>query len=176
MAKKVATKKIRPKKDASEDLQEFFEDGLKDLYWAEKALVKALPKMRTNATSRKLKTAIEDHLEETRGHVTRLEEVFQSIGKKSQAAKCDAMDGLLQEGDDIMKETQPGAARDAGIIAASQKVEHYEIASYGTLATFADQLGHKEAARILKQTLKEEKNCDSLLSKLAKSEINLKAM
>ncbi|ANH80888.1 hypothetical protein A8C56_07765 [Niabella ginsenosidivorans] len=176
MAKKTSTAgKVPAKKEAAEALQDFFADGLKDIYWAEKALVKALPEMQKNASSGKLKTAIGDHLEETKGQVARLEEVFRLIGKKAQAAKCDAMDGLLKEGDSILKETKPGAVRDAGIIAASQKVEHYEIATYGTLATFAVQLGHKEAARLLQDTLKQEKNCDILLSKLAKSEINLKA-
>lgn len=170
-----AAKKVPAKKDAAEELQDFFEDGLKDIYWAEKALVKALPKMQKNASSANLKSAIADHFEQTKGHVTKLEEVFKSIGKKAVAAKCDAMDGLLKEGESILEETKPGAVRDAGIIAASQKVEHYEIATYGTLATFASQLGHKEAASLLQETLKQEKNCDSLLSKLAKSEINLKA-
>ncbi|PVD52396.1 hypothetical protein DC498_09825 [Terrimonas sp.] len=173
---KKAAKKVPAKNDAAEELLDFFVDGLKDIYWAEKALVKALPGMQKNASSENLKSAIGDHLKETRGHVSRIEEVFKSIGKKAVAAKCDAMDGLLKEGKDILKETQPGAVRDAGIIAASQKVEHYEIATYGTLATFARQLGHKEAVQLLNETLKEEKNCDSLLSKLAISEINLKAI
>ncbi|MFT3902694.1 MAG: ferritin-like domain-containing protein [Niabella sp.] len=177
MAKKsTPAGKVPAKKDAAEELQDFFIDGLKDIYWAEKALAKALPKMQKNASSGKLKTAIGNHLEETKGQIARLEEVFKLIGKKAQAEKCDAMDGLLKEGDSILKETKPGAVRDAGIIAASQKVEHYEIATYGTLATFASQLGHKEASKLLQDTLKQEKSCDSLLSKLAKLEINLKAM
>lgn len=177
MAKKTSTTKKTPaKKDAAKELEELFIDGLKDIYWAEKALVKALPKMQKNATSTKLKNAIGDHLEETKGHVVRLEEVFKLLSKKAQAAKCDAMDGLLKEGDSIIEETQPGNVRDAGIIAASQKVEHYEIATYGTLATFANQLGHKSAAQLLMDTLKQEKSCDTLLSKLAKSEINIKAI
>jgi ferritin-like metal-binding protein YciE len=175
MAKNAPAKKVPAKKDAAEELQDFFEDGLKDIYWAEKALVKALPKMQKNASAPNLKTAIESHLNETKGHVTRLEEVFKLIAKKAVAAKCDAMDGLLKESESILEETQPGAVRDAGIIAASQKVEHYEIATYGTLATFASQLGHKDAAKLLTDTLREEKNCDTLLSKLAKSEINIKA-
>lgn len=176
MAKKATNaKKVPAKSDAAEELKDFFEDGLKDIYWAEKALVKALPKMQRNASSAKLKTAIEQHLKETQGHVKNLEKVFTLIGKKAQAAKCDAMAGLLKEGNDILEETKPGAVRDAGIIAASQKVEHYEIATYGTLATFATQLGHKDAAKLLADNLKQEKNCDTLLSKLAKSEINLKA-
>lgn len=175
MAKATATK-VAPKKDAADELQEFFEDGLKDIYWAEKALVKSLPKMQKNATSAHLKSAIAKHLEETKGHVSRLEETFQSIGKKAQAQKCDAMDGLLKEGDGILKETKPGPVRDAAIIAAAQKVEHYEIATYGTLATYAKLLGHKTGLNLLLQTLKEEKKCDTDLTKLAKTEINLKAV
>jgi len=173
--RKAPAKKIAAKKDAAQELLEFFEDGLKDMYWAEKALLKALPLMKVNASSAKLKTAIDDHIAETQQHVTRLEEVFAILGKKAKAEKCDAMDGLLKEGKSILKETEPGAVRDAGIIAASQKVEHYEIATYGTLATYASQLGHKDAVSLLKSTLQEEKNCDKLLSKIAVSEVNIKA-
>ena len=176
MAKAKTAGKVPAKKDAAQELQDFFEDGLKDLYWAEKALTKALPKMKKNATSAKLKEAINGHLEETRTHVTRLESVFKSIGKKPQAAKCDAMDGLLKEGEGILEETETGAVRDAGIIAAAQKVEHYEIASYGTLATYAKMMGHKEALKLLLATLAEEKKCDKDLTKLAKSEVNVKAI
>lgn len=176
MAKSKKTGKVPAKKDAAQELQDFFEDGLKDIYWAEKALTKALPKMHKNATSAKLKEAINAHLDQTKNQVTRLEKVFASIGKKAQAAKCDAMDGLLKEGEGILEETQTGAVRDAGIIAAAQKVEHYEIATYGTLATYAKMLGHKEASSLLVTTLKEEKKCDTDLSKLAISEINLKAI
>ena len=167
--------KVPAKKDAAGELQGFFEDGLKDIYWAEKALVKALPKMQKNAQSEKLKSAIADHLEETKGQVTHLEEIFSLIGRKAVAVKCDAMDGIIKEGDSILKETKAGAVRDAGIIAACQKVEHYEIATYGTLATFADQLGMKEPAKLLRTTLEQEKNCDSILSELAVSEVNLLA-
>ncbi|HEX7755878.1 MAG TPA: ferritin-like domain-containing protein [Niabella sp.] len=173
---KATARKVAPQKNAADELQDFFEDGLKDIYWAEKALVKALPKMQKNATSAQLKSAISSHLQETTGHVTRLEEVFQSIGKKAQAQKCDAMDGLLKEADGILKETKPGPVRDAAIIAAAQKVEHYEIATYGTLATYAKLLEHKTALNRLLQTLKEEKNCDTSLTKIAKTEINLKAV
>ena len=176
MAKKeTKTGKVAPKKDAAEELKDFMVDGLKDLYWAEKALVKSLPKMAKNATSKKLKDALNQHLKETKNQVVRLESVFKSLKLKAQAVKCDAMDGLLKEADGILEETKPGAVRDAGIIAASQKVEHYEIASYGTLATYAKLLGEKEALKLLLETLKEEKNCDNDLSKLAKTEINLKA-
>lgn len=169
------TQKVKPKKDAAENLREFLVDGLKDLYWAEKALVKNLPKMQKNATSSKLKDAIASHLDETEGQVTRLEKAFKALDEKAEAVKCEAMDGLLKEAEEILKETEPGAIRDAAIIAAAQKVEHYEIASYGTMATYAKLLGEKETLALLKETLAEEKNCDKDLTKLATSEINLKA-
>ena len=167
--------KIKAKCNAAKDLKDLFEDGLKDIYWAEKELVKALPKMEKNATSQKLKTAISSHLEETKEHVRRLEEVFKSIGVKAKAEKCDAMAGLLEEGKGIMEETEPGAVRDAGIIAASQKVEHYEIATYGTLAAFAKVLQHKDALKLLLATLKEEKSCDEKLTSIADTNLNSKA-
>lgn len=175
-AKKTSSEtKVKAKADAAKDLQDLFEDGLKDIYWAEKALVKALPKMEKNATSKKLKTAIQSHLEETKTHVTRLEDAFKSIGVKAEAEKCDAMAGLLEEGEGIMEETEVGSVRDAGIIAASQKVEHYEIATYGTLAAFAKVLGHKEALKLLLLTLKEEKACDEKLTSIADTNLNSKA-
>ncbi len=176
MATKQTTKgKVAPKKDAAEHLKDFMIDGLKDIYWAEKELVKNLPKMKTNATSSKLKKAIEGHLQETKEHVKRLEGVFKSLDEKAEAVKCDAMAGLLKEAEGILEETEPGAVRDAAIIAAAQKVEHYEIASYGTLIAYAKLLRQKEAKELLGATLKEEKTCDKDLSKLATSEINLKA-
>lgn len=177
MAKaKTAAGKVPAKKDAATELQDFFIDGLKDIYWAEKHLVKALPKMQKNATSAKLKEGIGKHIEQTKNHVTRLETVFSSIGEKAQAKKCDAMEGLLKEGEGILEETQTGAVRDAAIIAAAQKVEHYEIATYGTLATYAKMLGHDEALSELIANLEEEKTCDTDLTELAKSEINLDAI
>ena len=175
-AKKTSSEtKVKAKADAAKDLQDLFEDGLKDIYWAEKALVKALPKMEKNATSKELKSAIQSHLEETKEHVSRLEEVFKSIKVKAEAEKCDAMAGLLEEGEGIMEETEVGSVRDAGIIAASQKVEHYEIATYGTLAAFAKVLGHKEALKLLLFTLKEEKACDKKLTSIADTNLNSKA-
>ena len=170
-----ATKKTPAKKDAAKDLSDLFEDSLKDIYWAEKALVKALPKMMKNATNEELKAAIEKHLGETETHVTRLEEIFESMGKKAQAKKCDAMQGLLDEADSIVEETEPGTVRDAGIIAASQKVEHYEIATYGTLAAFAKILEEKDALKNLLATLEEEKTCDESLTQLADVNLNSKA-
>jgi len=169
------TAKVAAKADAAKDLQDLFEDGLKDIYWAEKELVKALPKMEKNASSKDLKAAIASHLNETKSQVSRLEDVFKSIGKKAAAVKCDAMAGLLEEGKGIMEETEIGAVRDAGIIAASQKVEHYEIATYGTLAAFAKVLGHKEALKMLLETLKEEKSCDEKLTSIADTNLNSKA-
>lgn len=166
---------VKPKASAAEGLRDLFVDSLKDIYWAEKALVKALPKMAKNATSQNLIDAINDHLEVTKGQVSRLEEVFASVGEKAVAKKCDAMDGLIKEGEGILEETEPGAVRDAGIIAASQKIEHYEIATYGTLAAFAKTLGEDEAVSLLVQTLNEEKEADVTLTEAAYNTINFDA-
>jgi len=174
-AKTSTEKKTPAKSDAAKELEDLFEDSLKDIYWAEKALVKALPKMQKNATDETLKEAIGQHLVETKEHVSRLEATFESIGVKAQSKKCDAMQGLLDEADSIIEETEPGTVRDAGIIAAAQKVEHYEIATYGTLAAFAKVLNEKEALANLLSTLEEEKNCDSLLTQLADTNLNSKA-
>lgn len=168
--------KTPAKKDAAKNLSDLFEDSLKDIYWAEKALTKALPKMQKNATDPKLKKAIGDHLEETKEQIKRLEACFKALKKKPQAKKCDAMQGLLDEGKSIMEETKPGAVRDAGIIAASQKVEHYEIATYGTLAAYAKVLKEKECLKQLISTLDEEKNCNNLLTKIADTNLNSKAI
>jgi ferritin-like metal-binding protein YciE len=157
-------------------LNELFIDELKDIYWAENHLVKALPKMAKAATSEKLRTAIENHLSETKNHVTRLEQAFESIDEKAVAVKCEAMAGLIKEGEEIVQETKNGTiTRDVGIISAAQKVEHYEIASYGTLKTLAGVLGYSEAAELLDATLQEEKNADSLLTQIAESNINQSA-
>ncbi|MGZ3776121.1 MAG: YciE/YciF ferroxidase family protein [Mucilaginibacter sp.] len=157
-------------------LNELFIDELKDIYWAEQHLTKALPKMAKAATTDELRTAIQNHLAETETHVTRLEQVFESIGEKAMAKKCEAMAGLIKEGDEIVAETEKGSTtRDAGIISAAQKVEHYEIASYGTLKTLASVLGHNEAAEILNTTLQEEKNADNKLTQIAESSINQSA-
>ena len=175
-AKKSSTsKEVKPKKSAAEDLREFFVDALKDIYWAEKALTKALPKMSKNATTSKLIEAIDNHLLETENQITRLEKVFELLGEKAVAKKCEAMDGLITEGEDILKETKPGPVRDAGIIAASQKIEHYEIASYGTLCAYAKTLGEDEAGALLYETLEEEKNADLTLTEAAYNDINFEA-
>ena len=159
----------------SSKLQKLFEEELKDIYWAEKALVKAIPKMIKNATSDELKEALENHLTETEGHVDRAEQVFRVLGKEPKAKKCEAMAGLIKEAEEIMDESDEGVMRDAGIISAGQKVEHYEIASYGTLRTFANTLGLDEAVSLLEQTLAEEKAADEKLTEVAESAINVQA-
>ncbi|RRQ46074.1 ferritin-like domain-containing protein [Chryseobacterium sp. SC28] len=169
------TTKTPAKRNAAKDLKDLLEDSLKDIYWAEKALVKALSKMEKNASDDKLKEAIAQHLIETEEHVSRLEECFESLGKKAQAKKCDAMQGLIEEAESIIKETEPGTVRDAGIIAASQKVEHYEIATYGTLAAFAKILEEETSLKNFLATLEEEKKCDELLTKLADTNLNSQA-
>lgn len=174
-AKTATAGKVQPKRTAAEDLRELFVDGLKDIYWAEKALLKALPKMAKNTTTADLVAAINEHTVVTQGQADRLEKVFSLIGEKAVAKKCEAMDGLIKEGEEIMKESQPGPVRDAGIISASQKIEHYEIASYGTLCAFAKTLGEEEAGRLLHQTLEEEKEADLLLTERAYNSINFEA-
>lgn len=156
-------------------LMQLFEDSLKDIYWAEKALVKSLPKMTKKATSEELIDAMTSHLEETKEHVVRLEKIFSLIGKKAEAEKCDAMEGLIEEASSIMEECEEGSMRDAGIIAAAQKVEHYEIATYGTLRQFAETLGLTEAEEILATTLQEEKEADLKLSEVAMEAVNIDA-
>jgi len=156
-------------------LQKLFEDELKDIYWAEKALTKAIPKMIKNASSEDLVAALEKHLEETQEHVTRVEQIFEIIGKNPVAKKCEAMAGLVEEAVQIMEDCEEGAMCDAGIISAGQKVEHYEIASYGTLRQFAETLGLDDAVQILAMTLSEEKAADEKLSEVAVNAINIEA-
>ncbi|MEX0608093.1 MAG: ferritin-like domain-containing protein [Balneolaceae bacterium] len=169
-------KSVKAKSDAAKGLTTLFENQLKDIYWAEKALVKAIPKMISNASSDELTKALDDHLSETEKQVDRLEKVFDSIDVKAKAEKCEAMEGLIKEAEEIMKETEKGDVRDAGIIVAAQKVEHYEIATYGSLCVFAETLGEDEALKLLKDTLKEEKQADEKLSKIAESTVNVEAM
>ena len=166
---------VKAKSTAAEGLKELYIDSLKDIYWAEKALLKALPKMAKNATTESLVAAIDDHIAVTEEQVARLERVFELAGKKAVAKKCEAMDGLIKEGEEIMKSTEPGPVRDAGIIAASQKIEHYEIASYGTLRAFAKTLGDSEAVALLEETLNEEKQADVTLTEAAYNDINFEA-
>lgn len=167
--------KVAAKKDAAKSLDDLFEDCLKDALWAENALVGALPKMAKNATSKNLKKVLDDHLKETKNQIKVLKDVFKSIGIKPEEEKCDAMAGIIEEGQGILESTEPGSVRDAGIIAACQKAEHYKIASYGTMVAYAQILGHKEAKTFLQSILKEEKTADKMLSSLAKTEINIQA-
>jgi ferritin-like metal-binding protein YciE len=161
---------------AGSPLEKLFTDTLKDIYWAEKHLVKELPKMQKAATTRELKDAIDAHTVQTEEHVVRLEQVFEMLGQKAQAKKCDAMEGLLKEGHSVIEETEEGTmTRDAGLIMSAQKVEHYEIATYGTLVSMATTLGMEDAAEVLTTTLEEEKETDSSLTAIAENDINWEA-
>ena len=159
-----------------ETMEDLFLAEIKDLYDAEKRLVKALPTMAEAATSPELRHAIQSHLNETEGHVTRLETIFSELGEAPKGTTCDAMKGLIKEGDNMIGETEPSALRDAGLIAAANRVEHYEIAAYGSAKTFAEQLGHDNAAILLEQTLQEEKMADQKLTNIAKGMVNSQAM
>lgn len=154
-------------------LQRFFIDEIKDIYWAENHLLKALPKMQEAASSQELKKAFGDHLAVTQTHVTRLEQVFAKLGEEAEGKKCDAMAGITDEAEEIIDDTEDGTStRDAGLVLAAQKVEHYEISTYGGLIQLANALGHTEIADLLTATLKEEKEADSMLSSLAEHGIN----
>lgn len=158
-------------------LKDFFIDELKDVYWAEKHLLKTLPKMQKAATSQQLKDAFGDHLTVTQTHVTRLEQVFEMLGEKAQAKKCDAMAGITEEGDGVISDTEAGTStRDVGLIFAGQKAEHYEIATYGGLAQLANTLALKQVAGLLSQTLAEEKEADMKLTDIAEKNINYEAV
>jgi ferritin-like metal-binding protein YciE len=158
-----------------ETFDELFEGTLKDIYYAEKAILKALPKMAKKASSRKLESAFTKHERETERQVERLDKVFAIIGKKPAGKKCPAIDGILEEGEEVMKEAKDDTIRDAAMLAAAQSVEHYEISRYGTLIAWAEKMGHSDAAKLLQQTLDEEKLTDETLTKLAESEINIQA-
>ncbi|WP_153800951.1 YciE/YciF ferroxidase family protein [Foetidibacter luteolus] len=158
-------------------LAEFFADELKDIYWAEKHIVKTLPKMQKAATSEELQQAFAEHLEQSKEHVTRLEQVFDMLGKKAQAKKCEAIEGITKEGESIIEDTEKDTAtRDVGLIMAAQKVEHYEISTYGGLVTLAKTLGYKDVAEVLYSTLEEEKQTDELLTSIAENNINYEAL
>jgi ferritin-like metal-binding protein YciE len=161
---------------ANSKLRELFVEQLRDIYWAENKLVKALGKLQDAATTQQLKEAFGAHRTETRIHVKRVEDVFISIGEMVDSSKCPAMAGIIDEANDIIDDTEEGTAqRDAGLVIAAQKAEHYEIASYGSLAQLAETLGYSEAKNLLGMTLEEEKAADILLSGIAKSGINYKA-
>ncbi|HZH94389.1 MAG TPA: ferritin-like domain-containing protein [Flavisolibacter sp.] len=162
--------------DEASLLRELFMDELKDIYWAEKHLTKALPKMRKAATSPELASAFENHLVQTNEQIARLEQVFEMLDEKARAVKCEGMEGLVKEGEKVMEDTPKGTAvRDAGLIISGQKIEHYEISAYGSLAQLAKTLGLNEVADIFQTTLDEEKQTDQLLSELAISSININA-
>jgi ferritin-like metal-binding protein YciE len=158
-----------------DNLDKLFEETLRDVYYAEKAILKNLPKMARKATSEKLRSAFEEHIDQTEEQVGRLEQIFEIIGKAPRGKRCPAIDGLAEEASEIMQEAEDRTVRDAGMLAAAQAVEHYEIARYGTLAAWAEKLGMKDAVKLLETTLKEEKETDMKLSELALSEINIEA-
>jgi ferritin-like metal-binding protein YciE len=156
-------------------LEDLFYDTLKDIYYAERQILKALPKMARGATDPKLKAAFEKHKEQTEGHVERLQQVFESIGKRAQGKTCEAIQGIIAEGEEIMDEFKGMPALDAGLISSAQAVEHYEITRYGTLKTWANQLGYKDAVKLLDATLMEETQTDENLTKLAETAVNAAA-
>jgi ferritin-like metal-binding protein YciE len=158
-----------------QNLNDLLLDHLKDLYDAEHQLTKALPKMAKAASSKQLKTAFEQHLAETENQIRRLEQVFDAMGQKATRKTCKGMKGLIEEGEEILKEDVADDVRDAGLIAAAQKVEHYEMAGYGAVRTYAKTLGMREAADLLQQTLDEEGNANKKLTQLAETSINSQA-
>ena len=156
-------------------LEDLFLDTLKDIYYAERQIVKTLPKMAKAASSPELKAGFEKHLAETEGHVDRLEQIFELLGKPARGKTCDAILGIIEEGKSIMEDFKGTPALDAGLVSAAQAVEHYEIARYGTLRTWAQQLGLKDAVTLLDATLQEEVATDQTLSALAEADVNRKA-
>lgn len=156
-------------------MDDLFLHLLKDVYHAEKQLVKALPKMAKNTKSPELKKAFETHLDETEGHVERLEKVFEILGKRAQGKPCAAMEGLVEEGKEAIDEIDDAQVLDAALLSGAQAVEHYEISRYGTLIAWANQLGLKDAAKLLDETLVEEKHADELLNKIALNQVNRQA-
>jgi len=157
------------------NLSALFLDTLKDIYYAEKQIYKSIPKMAKAASSDQLRNAFEKHHDETEGHIERLEKIFNLLGKPARGKKCDAIEGILDEGEEIMDEYKDAPALDAGLLAAAQAVEHYEISRYGTLKSWADKLSMNEAVKLLDQTLAEEKKTDDTLSKIAVSAVNAEA-
>src|ERR1700757_2026935 len=160
---------------ADKDLKALFIDTLKDIYYAEKQIYKSLPKMAKAANSDQLRAAFEKHHDETEGQIERLERIFELLGKPARGKKCDAIEGILDEGKEFMDDYKDEPALDAGLLTAAQAVEHYEISRYGTLKTWADKLGMKDAVKLLDQTLAEEKKTDETLSRIAESAVNAEA-
>ena len=153
-------------------LDDLFHDTLKDIYYAERKILKTLPKMARGAKSPELKAAFEKHRDQTEGHVERLQQVFEIIGKRAQGKTCDAIEGIIAEGEEVLEEFKGTSAGDAGLISAAQAVEHYEITRYGTLKRWAQALGHKDAVKLLDQTLQEEGQTDKDLTKIADAGVN----
>lgn len=166
----------RTRSGAAKGLHDLFQEELKDIYGAEQQLLKSMPKMVKNAKSEELIEALNNHMKQTERQIKRLEQVFEAVGIPAESKKCEAMDGLIQEAEDKLKELEPGMVRDAAIIASAQKIEHYEIASYGTLSSFAHTLDEMDAYDLLEETLDEEKETDSLLTEIAETSINIEAM
>jgi ferritin-like metal-binding protein YciE len=162
-----------PAKEKS--LEDLFHETLKDIYMAEKRILTALPKMAKAVNSDELRQAFEKHVDETEGHLERLDKVFEIIGKPAKGKKCEAIEGLIAEGQEIMKDFKNSDALDAGVLSGAQAVEHYEISRYGTLITWANELGHSDAVPLLAQTLEEEKNTDATLTQIAESTVNQQA-
>jgi ferritin-like metal-binding protein YciE len=160
---------------APKTLEDLFHETLKDIYYAEKAILKALPKMAKKAESDELRAAFEKHRDETEAQVERLEDIFQAIGKPARGKTCDAIIGLIDEGKEVMEDFGNSEALDAGLLASAQAVEHYEISRYGTLKAWAKKLGMSDAVKLLDETLKEEKATDELLTRLAEDSLNQKA-
>jgi len=172
----MASQQQNPKEMLNSKLREFFIDQLQDIYWAEKKLVKTLPKLAEAAHSEELRAAFESHLTETENHVSRAEQVFSLLGEEPKAKECPALKGIAEEGEEIIDETDEGTAqRDVGLIFAGQKAEHYEIATYGSLVQLARDIGREDIAGLLEQTLQEERNADLKLTSLATSGINRQA-
>jgi ferritin-like metal-binding protein YciE len=166
-------RRMMPAKEKT--LDDLFLHTLKDIYYAEKQILKALPKMAKNAESEELKQAFETHREETEGQIERLEQVFEMLGKAARGVQCEAINGIIEEGKEIMEDFADSEALDAGILASAQAVEHYEITRYGSLKTWAQELGMNDAAKLLDQNLQEEKKTDALLTELAEARVNTKA-
>jgi ferritin-like metal-binding protein YciE len=160
---------------SEKDLNALFVDTLKDIYYAEKQIYKTLPKLAKAAQSDKLRAAFDKHHDETEGHIERLEQIFELLGKPARGKKCDAIEGILDEGQEVMEEYEDTPALDAGLLAAAQAVEHYEISRYGTLRTWAEKLKMREAVNLLDLTLAEEKKTDETLTKIATSAVNAEA-
>jgi len=177
MERKTKSKSNASSQNSKALLEEFFIEELRDIYWAEKHLAKALVKMQKAATSEQLAQAFQDHQTATEEHIARLEQIFEMFNQKPCAKKCEAMEGLVAEGESIIKDTEDeSATRDVALIMSAQKIEHYEIATYGSLAQIAKSIGREDVKEILGQTLEEEKQTDELLTSLAESEINLRAV